>query len=719
MPLNKGSLGSLLVKIEADLSNLDKGLTRANNMVEGKTRTINAALASVARVAAGVGIAIGAGLLYAGKQAVDFEDAFVGVRKTVDATEAEFAQLSDNLLQLSRNIPKTAVELANIQAIAGQLGVRGVETLTKFTEVIAGISVATNLTQEAAATAFARIANVMEEPLENIEQMASSVVDLGNTTATTEAEITNFANRIAGAGKVAGLTTADLFGIAAAFTSVGVRAERGGTAVQRALIELGSAVAEGGSKLEEFAAISGMTSEEFSKMFAEDAAKAFALFIEGLGKQGLRGAQILERLQLGNQRTVQAFLSVGGATGILTEKVKQANDAFEENTALQEEVNKKYSAGAARIQMMKNNVNFLAITIGNKLLPVLEKALQLINAYVDSVSNIPIKSELELLEESYAGLNEQINIRKKLLGEMTGQSAVMAAGIAQEIEKLTEERDILALLIEKEKERNRLQAERAEQKATEIDEPTAKSLEEESQDEGFVFDPLEKFREYQNELRLLSEAELQRRLNALQNEMTQTKSIEEQKTTAIKKEIFARIKLRKLEDQITANSFDLLEAMVNSFAGESKAAAIAVKVIRAGEVLINGMKAISEIEAAWAWNPPVAAALVSKQKISTALQLATIAATSFQSGSDDVPFRGLTDPGEIVVPRSFAQAIREGRLTLGGPEGRSSGQGTQIMIEQITINSQSETPEELIDDIIEQSMEQISKEIDNLSRGAA
>ncbi len=301
--------------------------------------------------------------------AIDFEDAFAGVRKTVDATEEEFRQLNAGLREMALTIPVTVIELAEIQTIAGQLGVRGVKSLTRFTEVVAKIAVTTNLTREAAATNFARIANIMQESLENVDRMGSAVVELGNNFATTELEIVSFATRIAGASRVVGLSTADIFAFGTAFSSVGVQAQRGGTAVSKALILMSTAAEEGGEKLQDFADIAGLTTEEFKRGFEEDAAKVFALFIEGLGREGRKGAEILKELELGDQRLIQAFLSVGGASGILTKAIEQSNEAFEENIALNEEASKRFATTASQIKLLKNNFNELNIELGDAALP--------------------------------------------------------------------------------------------------------------------------------------------------------------------------------------------------------------------------------------------------------------------------------------------------------------------------------------------------------------
>jgi len=105
----------------------------------------------------------------------------------------------------------------------------------------------------------------MQESQENVDRMGSVVVDLGNNFATTEREIVDFSTRIAGAAKIAGLSTSDIFGISTAFTSVGVQAERGGTAVSKTLFSMANAVENGGDLLNQFAFVAGQTADEFTK----------------------------------------------------------------------------------------------------------------------------------------------------------------------------------------------------------------------------------------------------------------------------------------------------------------------------------------------------------------------------------------------------------------------------------------------------------------------
>jgi TP901 family phage tail tape measure protein len=301
--------------------------------------------------------------------AVSFESAFAGIRKTVDASEEEFAALSAQVRQLAKDIPLSVEGIARIGELAGQLGIAK-EDIIDFTKTIAAIGVTTNLTEEEAATSFARIANIFQIPAGEIENLASSVIDLGNNFATTEAEIVNFATRIAGTAKVVGLSTSDIAAIGTAFTSVGVEAEAGGTAVQKSLLAINDAVIAGGVDLQKFADLAGVTASDFAETWRSDPIKAFDLFVKGLGSSGDQAAAVLDELVAGDVRLKRAFLSVAQAGDLLTRAVDTSTSAFAANTALTDEANKRYETTESRLQMIQNRWNDLKITIGNFLVQV-------------------------------------------------------------------------------------------------------------------------------------------------------------------------------------------------------------------------------------------------------------------------------------------------------------------------------------------------------------
>ena len=321
----------------------------------------------------------------AGKAFVDFESSFAGIRKTMNLTNDEFQKLSDSNRELAKVIPISVNELNRIGELAGQLGVRGVSNVLKFEDTIAKLAVTTDLTAEQGALAFAQIANILQLPQDQIDRLGASIVGLGNNFATVESKIVDFTQRIAGAGKIAGLSAGDVTGIGTAFASVGVEAEAGGTSVQKVLISMVESVNKGGPMLEKFAKVSGITSSQFIKNFRDDAGQTFAKFIEGLGKQGERGIQTLEDLELQDQRIIRAFLSVAGAGDLLARAIKTGNAEFEKNTALTNEANKRFETSASQLKLLWNRMQDVAITLGGALVPIMLRALDALKPFTDLI----------------------------------------------------------------------------------------------------------------------------------------------------------------------------------------------------------------------------------------------------------------------------------------------------------------------------------------------
>lgn len=395
MIFGNGSTGGVIgmglaVSLYDNVSAAADTITRKFQTLEGVTDAAAAKItASMGKIQSGLGMLAVGGALIASlsfpiSQAIEFESAFTGVRKTVNATNEEFLQLEKNFRDISKSAPISAVELSGIGEAAGQLGVTGVDNITKFTDTVAKLGVTTNLTTDAAATQFARISNIMQEPIDNIDRMGSTVVSLGNNFATTEAEITGFANRLAGAGAIAGLTTADIFGISTAFSSVGVEAERGGTAVSKTLFKMTQAAENGGEALQQFADVAGISAGDFKTLFEQDAAGAFNKFVAGLGTNGIKAVGLLEELELSDERLKQAFISVAGAGGIMEKAIQNAGKAWSENTALTNEAELRYNTVASQLQIMKNNFVDAAITIGQFFLP----AVKVMSAILKGVAGV-------------------------------------------------------------------------------------------------------------------------------------------------------------------------------------------------------------------------------------------------------------------------------------------------------------------------------------------
>ena len=362
--------------------------------VDKHSRRLDAIGSSMLKLGA-VGVAA-FGLL--GKAAVDWQTAWAGVTKTVDGAPDQMNELQDALRGLAKELPSTHEEIAAVAEAAGQLGVER-ENVADFTRTMINLGETTNLSAGDAATTLKRFANVMGTSTADMDRVGSTLVDLGNSFATTEAEIAAMAQRVAGVGRQLGMTESDVLGFSAALSSVGIDAEAGGTAISTVMKRIDAAVRDGGSALQQWAHVSGMSAQEFTKSWKGDTAKTMASIVEGFGKMALSGDSVSGALaDLGVKgiresdamnRLALATKAAGGETDLLREAVEKAGDAWEENTALQNEAAKRYETTESKVRMTLNALKDEAITLGNYLLPAIEAVISVVTDMAEAFSQMP------------------------------------------------------------------------------------------------------------------------------------------------------------------------------------------------------------------------------------------------------------------------------------------------------------------------------------------
>lgn len=366
------------------LSGFVSGMGRYNTSIE-KAEAATRRFGERGRQAAVALGALSAPLLAIGflgsRAAISFETAFIGIQKTVTATEEEFAALSDAIRVMAQEIPVGVEELAGLGEKAGQLGIE-IGALETFIRVMADLGVTTNLAADQAATQLARLVNITQSGQDDFDRLGATIVDLGNNLATTEAEILTFALRIASAGQLAELTDAQILGIGGALSALGIRAEAGGTAVQRVLLAMNEAVALTTDELQVFADAAGVSAQQFADLFERDAGEAFTRFVEGLARAGDEALLVLRDLGLEDQRLVRSFLALSGGGDLLRDSINLASTAFEANTALVQEAERRYASWRSQIATAENQLNELFIVIGNQIVPVLVQLIDVLRPVI-------------------------------------------------------------------------------------------------------------------------------------------------------------------------------------------------------------------------------------------------------------------------------------------------------------------------------------------------
>ena len=341
-------------------------------------------------------IVAGAGLVV--KAAIDYESAFAGVKKTVDETATvSYKNLSDGIRQMAKELPASAVEIANVAEVAGQLGIKA-EDILSFSRTMIDMGESTNLSAEEAATAIAKVANIMGLTSDDYSRFGASVVDLGNNFATTEKDIVMMANRLAAGGKLAGLTAPEILGLATAMSSVGIEAEAGGTAMTQTLTAIGNAVSlttkDSADDLALIAKVAGTTSEEFQQAWKEKPAEALQSFIKGLNTAREKGANmdaILMKLGMTGVRQGNMLKSLALSSDKMSAAVARSNQAWKENTALTNEANKRYETTESQLKMFRNQLTDIAIEFGGPLIKALREGLNAAKPWIENLSELAKK----------------------------------------------------------------------------------------------------------------------------------------------------------------------------------------------------------------------------------------------------------------------------------------------------------------------------------------
>lgn len=389
---NFGQLATKIENASNKIGELGEKAKSISSKVQGIGDTLTAVVTLPIVGAAGASV----------KAAVDIDTAWYGVRKTVNATEEQYKQLKDSAIELSKTQPISAETILNIEELGGQLGIvdENTEDLTgtleNFAMIAGGLDIATNLNAEEAATKLAQFKNITKMSNDELSNFASAIVDLGNHSATTEADILEMATRIASAGVSANMSVPDILGLATALSSTGMNAEAGGSAISTVIKNIANACdnyerALDGTMhgtqaqmdkvkwmMEGLAEVSGMTIDEFRQAWAEDATGALTTFLTKASEMGDAGESLntlFTDLGINEIRQSDAMRRLANNNDLVTSSLERSRTAFDQDVALKNEVEQRNQSLASKFEVLKNRVIAVAEDVGGPLADALLNAI--------------------------------------------------------------------------------------------------------------------------------------------------------------------------------------------------------------------------------------------------------------------------------------------------------------------------------------------------------
>ena len=398
----EGNAQAGIAKLNKQLGGLQKGAGRVGKGVG----QVGAGLARAGLITGGAAIA---GIAAAAKAAIDFEDAFAGVRKTVnqtdlDAAHLSFEQLALDFRKMATEIPVTAVDLAKIGEAAGALGIRAADIET-FTRTVAELGQTTNLSTDVAAEDLGKMYTILGLTSKGVTDFADTLVNLGNQGASTESEIIEVAKRFAAMGKQAGLTTNQILALSSAATSLGAEPEAAGSALSRIFGNMQREIANSTTKGKAFAKVTGLSISTLQKMVNKGQGLPILLdTLKGISKMSkTKAASTLKALGINNVRDVNAILLMSQNLKFVNDQLKIADKSKD---ALGKEFAKRVATTASKITLLKNNLTEIGIAMGTEVLPAVQRA---IGKIIGVLQQPGVKSDFVQLGKDIAKAIDSIN----------------------------------------------------------------------------------------------------------------------------------------------------------------------------------------------------------------------------------------------------------------------------------------------------------------------
>ena len=320
------------------------------------------------------------------KVAMDFESSMAEVRKVVDFdTPQQFKQMGDDLLQMTHRIPMTGRELAQIAASGGRLGIAR-KDIANFTETVSKMSVAFDMAAEEAGDSMAKLANVYEIPIAQIGRLGDAINHLSNSSPAKAENIINSLERVGGVAKQFGLTELQTASLANAFISLGRRPEVAATAINGMLTKLATADRQG-KKFQTALKAIGTSAQELKANIAKNGEQALVDFLKQLNKLP-KADQMGTLVDLFGLEYADDVAVLASSVETYEKSIRALKETGRDGKPLfAGSMDKEFAARSAttanNVQLLKNQLMHLAISIGSVMLPAVNSLVAGLKPWVD------------------------------------------------------------------------------------------------------------------------------------------------------------------------------------------------------------------------------------------------------------------------------------------------------------------------------------------------
>lgn len=296
------------------------------------------------------------------------DDEMTNVRKYTGQAADEVERMNEDFKRIDTRTPRQ--KLNQLAEDAGRLGITSTAAVEEFVDGADKINVALgDDLGENAVSQIGKLAQMFgEDKTKGLRgamlATGSAVNELAQNSSASAGYLVDFTARVAGVGKQAGFTQAQIMGLASVLDQNMQQDETAATAVQNLLAKMFQDSAK-------FAKIAGLNVKEFAKTLKTDANTALFQFLQAMRSKGGFAdlAPMFEEMKMDGSR----------ATGVLTvladklDDIKTAQDlatqAYADGTSVINEFNTQNESVQAQLDKAKKRFLDLSIELGEKLYP--------------------------------------------------------------------------------------------------------------------------------------------------------------------------------------------------------------------------------------------------------------------------------------------------------------------------------------------------------------
>lgn len=353
------------------------------------------------------------------QQYATMEEAKANVRKYTGLSKEDVDDLNESLKKLDTRTSRE--QLNALAGDAGRLGITAKERILEFVQAadIINVALGDDLGDGAVAN-VGKLAMLFEEDRrlglkQAMLSTASTINELAQNSSAGAGYLEDFTARVAGVGKMVGLTQPQIMGFAAVLDESMLQDETAATAFSQLVSKIYQEPAK-------FAQYAGKSVKEFSNLLKTDANAAILAFFQNLKAQGgfEKIAPILEDMNLSGTRATGVLSTIADKLGNVAKMQKLATDAYNDGTSATKEFGEQNETVQAKLDKAKKNADDLADKLGEQLLPAYVALTNTGSAFLATILSL-----IQFIKTHYKGI---ISITAAILT----YNAVLKATVAWE-----------------------------------------------------------------------------------------------------------------------------------------------------------------------------------------------------------------------------------------------------------------------------------------------